>query len=198
MLQTNVARLDPIDQETEEWCVVIETPKGSRNKFAYDPECGLFELGKVLPRGTAFPFDFGFVPSTAGGDGDPLDVLVIMDEPAFPGCRVRCRLIGVIEAEQTTKRGVVRNDRLIAVAEECREDTCVRSLKDLPDGLVEEIQHFFTSYHELDGKRFRPLARHGPRRAEKLVREGVKRFRAAGGDRAEPPANGKSAGAGTG
>jgi len=194
----NLADLRTRDADTGSLFAVIETPKGSRNKYAFDPEAGVFDLSKVLPRGMVFPFDFGFVPSTAGGDGDPLDVLVIMDEPAFPGCRVRCRLIGVIEAEQTTKRGVVRNDRLIAVAEECREDTCVRSLKDLPDGLVEEIQHFFASYHEFDGKRFRPLARHGPRRAGREVREGVKRFRAAGGDRAEPPANGKSAGAGTG
>src|SRR5215213_990364 len=69
--------------------VIIETPKGSRNKFNYDEETGLFKLGGVLPAGASFPFDFGFVPSTLGGDGDPLDVLVLMDEPAFAGCLVR-------------------------------------------------------------------------------------------------------------
>src|SRR5205807_404345 len=81
--------------------VIIETPKGSRNKFKYDPEHGLFKLSGVLPLGAVFPYDFGFVPSTTGGDGDPLDVLVLMDEPAFAGCLVPGRLIGVIEAEQS-------------------------------------------------------------------------------------------------
>ncbi len=66
--------------------VVIETPKGSRNKFAFNTEARVFELKKVLPAGMAFPYDFGFVPSTKADDGDPVDVLVLMDEPAFPGC----------------------------------------------------------------------------------------------------------------
>jgi inorganic pyrophosphatase len=64
--------------------VVVETPKGSRNKYAFDPDNRVFELKKVLPAGMALPYDFGFLPSTKGGDGDPLDVLVLMDEPAFP------------------------------------------------------------------------------------------------------------------
>ena len=67
--------------------MIIETPKGSRNKYAYDPQERIFELRKVLPAGMAFPY-FGFVPSTTAGDGDPLDVLVLMDEPAFPGCKL--------------------------------------------------------------------------------------------------------------
>src|SRR5579871_5314832 len=79
--------------------VIIETPKGSRNKFDFNHRQGLFELGKVLPTGMAFPYDFGFVPGTRAPDGDPLDVLVLMDEPAFSGCKVLCRLIGVIEEE---------------------------------------------------------------------------------------------------
>ena len=78
--------------------VVVETPKGSRNKYNYDEKLGLFKLGGVLPAGAFFPFDFGFVPATVGGDGDPLDVLVLMDEPAFTGCLVESRLLGVVEA----------------------------------------------------------------------------------------------------
>src|SRR5579863_7953432 len=80
--------------------VIIETPKGSRNKYAFDPALGAFVLRKVLPAGMAFPYDFGFVPATIGGDGDPLDVLVLMDEPAFPGCVLKCRLVGVIRGRQ--------------------------------------------------------------------------------------------------
>jgi hypothetical protein len=90
--------LKAFDKNEAEACtVIIETPKGSRNKYAFDPEERIFALKKVLPAGMAFPYDFGFVPSTRGGDGDPLDVLVLMDEPAFPGCKITCRVIGVIE-----------------------------------------------------------------------------------------------------
>jgi inorganic pyrophosphatase len=82
-------RLSPVDAHDDELTVVIiETPKGSRNKYAYDPEEHIFGLKTVLPAGMAFPYDFGFVPSTMGGDGDPLDVLVLMDEAAFPGCKL--------------------------------------------------------------------------------------------------------------
>src|SRR5258708_40081231 len=95
--------------------VIIETPKGSRNKYAYDPEERIFALRKVLPAGMAFPYDFGFVPSTLADDGDPLDVLVLMDEPAFAGCKLTCRLIGVIEGEQGDKKKAERNDRVVAV-----------------------------------------------------------------------------------
>ena len=95
--------------------VIIETPKGSRNKYAFDPDQRIFELKKVLPAGMAFPYDFGFIPSTVAEDGDPVDVLVLMDEPAFPGCLLRCRLIGVIEGEQGKKKDCERNDRIVAV-----------------------------------------------------------------------------------
>src|SRR3984893_11401569 len=80
---------------------IIETPKGRRNKFDYDPEFEMFTLGGLLPEGLAFPYDFGFIPSTLGDDGDPLDVMVVMDEPAHVGCLLDVRLVGVIEAEQT-------------------------------------------------------------------------------------------------
>jgi hypothetical protein len=94
---------------------VIEAPRGSRNKYKYDPATGQLRLNKVLPVGAAFPLDYGFIPSTCGEDGDPIDVLVVMDEPAFPGCVVTARLVGAIEAEQTENGNSIRNDRLVAV-----------------------------------------------------------------------------------
>jgi inorganic pyrophosphatase len=167
--------------------VVIETPKGSRNKFNYDEGTGLFKLGGVLPAGASFPFDFGFAPSTVGGDGDPLDVLVLMDEPAFAGCLVRVRLVGVIEAEQTERDGeTTRNDRLIGVAAESRLHKGVRTLKALGPALLDEIEHFFVSYNEFKGKRFEPLARSGPKRATELVEEGVKEFAKSKGSKSSP------------
>src|SRR6202043_965268 len=114
----NPFRLKPFDSSDKRLLrVVIETPKGSRNKFAFNPDDQIFELKKVLPAGMAFPYDFGFVPSTKADDGDPVDVLVLMDEPAFPGCVLKCRPIGVIEGEQimkANKKDKERNDRIIA------------------------------------------------------------------------------------
>src|ERR1700746_3996633 len=108
--------LDPlVPQDKQLLRVVIETPKGSRNKFAFNSDDHTFELKKVLPAGMAFPYDFGFVPCTKADDGDPIDVLVLMDEPAFPGCILKCRPIGVIQGEQGNKKKKIRNDRIIAL-----------------------------------------------------------------------------------
>ncbi len=112
----SIDTLTPFDKETGDLNVIIDTPKGSRNKYEFDEKLGLFKLSGVLAAGHVFPYDFGFIPNTEGGDGDPLDVLVLMDEPAFAGCLIEARLIGVIEAKQTERDVTVeRNDRLIGV-----------------------------------------------------------------------------------
>jgi inorganic pyrophosphatase len=171
-----VTRLSPFGDDAT-INVVVETSKGSRNKITFDPERGLYELGGVLPVGASFPYDFGFVPSTLGDDGDPLDVLLLMDEPVFAGCLVSARLVGVITAEQQERDGAVeRNDRLLAVAEKSRVHAEVQRLKDLGDALLEEIEHFFVSYNEIKGKRFTPTGRKGVRAARTLVEEGAARF----------------------
>lgn len=177
--RSRLVNINPFDEDdgAQELSVIIDTPKGSRNKFKYDEKRGLFELGGVLPAGAVFPFDFGFVPSTLGGDGDPLDVLLLMDEPAFAGCLVKARLIGVLEAEQTEDGKTARNDRLIAVAAKSRAHQEVRSINAIARNLVDEIEHFFVSYNEMKGKDFKPLGRFGPERARKLVDEGLKLFR---------------------
>ena len=176
MKGNNLIELDAFHDE-DELNVVIETPKGSRNKYNYDEKLRLFKLGGVLPSGASFPFDFGFVPSTVGGDGDPLDVLVLMDEPAFTGCLVRVRLVGVIEAEQTERDGeTTRNDRLIGVAADSRLHKGVRTLEALGAALLDEIEHFFVSYNDFKGKRFKPLGRFGPKKASELVEEGMRKF----------------------
>ena len=150
--------------------IVIETPKGSTNKLTFVPEAGYFELGAPLPLGAMFPFDFGFVPGTMGGDGDPLDVLLLLEGGVYPGVVVHGRLVGVIEAEQTERDGVrTRNDRLIAVAGKSRLHQEVASLADLPVALLDEIEHFFASYNALKGKAFVPLGRGGADAARQLV-----------------------------
>ena len=157
---------------------VIETPKGSRNKYAYDPGADAFALRTVLPEGMIFPFDYGFIPSTLGDDGDPLDLLVLMDAPMPPGCLLECRLLGVIEGRQKDKgKPWVRNDRMIAAAVHARVHSNVETLRDLPDALLRDLTAFFVDFNRLDNKKFDPIAMHGPRRAEKLVKKGVAAFK---------------------
>jgi inorganic pyrophosphatase len=168
-----MTHLPPFTPEGETCNVIIETPKGSRNKFNYDADVGLFRLGGVLPLGAVFPFDFGFLPSTVGGDGDPLDVLVLMDEPAFTGCLVEVRLIGVIEAEQTEDDETTRNDRLIGVAAPSRSHGEIHTLDQVSTQRVDEIEHFFVSYNAIKGKTFTPLGRFGADRARQLVEGAV-------------------------
>jgi inorganic pyrophosphatase len=149
---TDPTKLKPIDKKDGLLQVIIETPAGSRNKFAYDPEQGIFALKKVLPAGMVFPYDFGFLPQTIAPDGDPIDVLLLMDEPAFPGCAVRAQLIGVIEGEQLDGKDKIRNDRLIAVAEANHQYANIQKLKDLPSEWMTEVQDFFVNYHNSRGR----------------------------------------------
>jgi inorganic pyrophosphatase len=149
--------------------VVIDTPRRSRNKYAFDESSKSFRLSKVLPAGYSFPYDFGFVPGTEAPDGDPLDVLVLTDEPTFPGCVVAVRLLGAFEAEQTEKGKTTRNDRLVAVAEEARDYAQLRSLKDIEQNLREELEHFFVTYHQTKDSKFKILNMCGPTRAATLV-----------------------------
>jgi len=172
-----LAQLSAFESAADAVNVIIETPKGHRNKFTYDAERGLFQLGGVLPAGAVFPFDFGFVPATLGGDGDPLDVLVLMEEPAFVGCLVVARLLGVIEAEQTEHDTTTRNDRLIAVPVKSQTYREVGALDQLGGGVVDEIEHFFISYNQAKGKVFTPRGRFGPAQAKRVVEEGVECLR---------------------
>lgn len=170
----NPIHLKPIDKRDGLMQVIIETPAGSRNKFAFDEDQGIFALKKVLPAGMVFPYDFGFLPQTKAPDGDPIDVLLLMDEPAFPGCAVRSRLIGVIEGEQLDGKARVRNDRLLAVAEANHMYANVRKLKDLPAKWIEELEDFFVNYHNLEGKKYRLLGCKGEDAALRLVKEAQK------------------------
>lgn len=157
--------------------VVIETPKGSRNKYAFDKEQKIFELKKVLPSGMAFPYDFGFVPRTLGEDGDPLDVLVLMDEPAFSGCALKCRLVGIIEGEQGEKGKMERTDRLVAVEHGNHSFDDVKVIDDLGKKFVQELEEFFINYHKLSGEQFRVIDVRGPKPARKRIEGGIRAAR---------------------
>jgi inorganic pyrophosphatase len=168
------SRLKPAGDAAGIITVVIETPKGSRNKYAFDQAQSVFKLKKVLPVGMSFPYDFGFVPSTKAEDGDPTDVLVLMDEPAFPGCVLECRLIGVIEAKQGNGKKMERNDRIIAVQLDNKAWDDIKHVNDLGVNFKKELQQFFINYNELAGKEYRVLGIKGPAAARKCVLAGMK------------------------
>jgi inorganic pyrophosphatase len=163
-----IERLRPFDEEGN-LHVLIDTPKGSRNKYKWDAALGVFKLASVLPAGAVFPYDFGDIPATRGEDGDPLDVLVLMDEPAFVGCLVVARLLGALEAEQEKDGERVRNDRLVAVAVEAQTWEGVHELDDLAPVLRRQIEHFFVSYNAARGHRFTVRARRGADDARAIV-----------------------------
>jgi inorganic pyrophosphatase len=164
--------------------VVVETPRGSGNKIKFEPELGLYRLDRVLPAGMTFPFDFGFIPQTLAADGDPLDTIVLLDSPAYPGCVVEARLLGNLEAQQRAKNGPwERNDRLLAVAEASRVHASVRSIRELDDFLLESIGAFFADYHRLDGEEFRVTRRAGIREAERAIRTAHAAYRDSGAKR---------------
>jgi inorganic pyrophosphatase len=162
-------RLKPFDKESGLLHVVVETPSGCRNKFSYDPERGVFHIKSVLPAGMTFPYEFGFVPQTKADDGDPVDVLLLMDEHAYPGVVVKARLIGVIEGEQKEGKKTVRNDRLVAVSEVSHEYANIRRFKDLPEKWLEEIEKFFVNYAGQQGKEFKVIGVKGAEEAMALV-----------------------------
>jgi inorganic pyrophosphatase len=153
---------------------IIETPKGSRNKFDYDPESNLFMLGGLLPEGMMFPFDFGFIPSTLGDDGDPVDIMVLMDAPAHVGCLIEVRIIGIIKAQQTQDGKTETNDRLLGVAIHSYEHESVDSIDDVRKSLLSQIEEFFVSYNKQRGKKFKITGTGGPKKAIAFLKEGIK------------------------
>jgi inorganic pyrophosphatase len=150
--------------------VVVETPRGSRNKYKFDERTGRMMLSKVMPEGMIFPYDFGFLPKTKTEDGDPLDVLILSDEPTFPGCQIDCRLIGVIKAIQQEKGKKMRNDRLIAVAEASVLYAGVEQISDLEPTFLKQIEEFFINYQKVRDIKFNILTRDGPESAWELVK----------------------------
>lgn len=163
-------------RKPEQQLVIIETPRGSRNKYKYKyhEETGRMKFSKVLPEGMMFPYDFGFIPATEASDGDPLDVLVLSDEPMFPGCEIECRVIGVLKATQREKGKENRNDRLIAVAEGSVLYAGVNQLSDLEPAVLKQIEQFFTNYQKVRNIEFEVIERGGSRAALALLRESTK------------------------
>jgi len=169
MQHVNLMELSARDPESGLVRVVIDTPRGSRNKYKYDPQLAIFKLSRVLPAGMSFPYDFGSIPSTSADDGDALDVLVLSEAPLVVGCLVLVHLVGVIRATQTEGRRRIRNDRLIGVLETPVNSPPIHDIKELPAHRLRDVEHFFRSYNEAQGRPFRIAGRAGPKTAQRML-----------------------------
>jgi inorganic pyrophosphatase len=149
---------------------MVECPKGFNQKFDYEPKEKRFKLSKILPAGLVFPFDFGMIPGTRGEDGDPLDMIVISESATCPGCLIDCRLIGALQAEQTERDGkTMRNDRFIGIPEVSQLFSEVKTLDELPEAILNQLEAFFKNYNEQAGKEFKVTARLNAKQAAKLL-----------------------------
>ncbi|MFW7413846.1 inorganic diphosphatase [Demequina sp. SO4-18] len=129
-----------------EFNVTIEIPKGSRNKYEVDHETGRIKLDRMLFTSTRYPDDYGFIDGTLGQDGDPLDALVLLEEPTFPGCMIRCRALGMFR--MSDEAGV--DDKVLCVPMGDQRQTWRQELEDISDFHRLEVQHFFEVYKDLE------------------------------------------------
>lgn len=140
-----------LDRDARTCLAVVECSQGGRIKYTYCSDFGGFELTRLLPAGLTFPLDFGFVPSTTAEDGDPLDIMIVNDEPIAMGAVAKVRLIGLIEAEQTEDGETVRNDRLIGVSTSALKFAEAVALSELGAAVVETVTNFWIHYEKLRG-----------------------------------------------
>jgi inorganic pyrophosphatase len=126
--------------------VVVEIPKGSRNKYEMNHDTGRIKLDRMLFSSVHYPTDYGFIEGTLGGDGDPLDALVLVDEPTFPGCEIETRPIGVFKMHDEAGE----DEKILTVPVSDPHWSDVRSLAGVPEGLRREIEHFFKIYKDLE------------------------------------------------
>jgi inorganic pyrophosphatase len=176
-MKSIIDRLSPFESK-KFLNVVVETPKGSRIKYAFDSPSGLFQVKKALPEGMMFPFNFGFIPSTKAEDGDPLDILILNEESLVPGCLLRVEPIAVIKAEQTEKgeTKAIRNDRLIGIAINKESPDELDSIN-LNKKILSQLEFFFVAYNKLEGKKFKVLGNDGPKAARKIIQNAEKAYR---------------------
>jgi inorganic pyrophosphatase len=168
--------IKPFNQGNKCWNVIVETPKGSNVKYALHEETGFLIVRKALPEGMVFPFNFGMIPGTVAADGDPIDVLVFNEEPLVAGCLLHVRPVGVIKAEQSDGKKMVRNDRIIGQAVPKEAPTELEEIK-LTEKTVSQIEFFFKTYNKAYGKNFKVLGIGNAKKAVELVKQAVKNAR---------------------
>src|SRR3954447_21160311 len=168
----------PVRSKDGDVHVVVETPRGSAAKLEFDPDMQVFTLSKPLILGLTYPYDWGFIPSTEGDDGDPVDVLVMDDVATAPGLVLKCKIIGVLEVLQSEKgKKGIRNDRLIAVPRDSHREQADKDARDLPKQVRQEIEKFFVATDELEDKELKFLGWKSPKTGKRLIDDAAKKFR---------------------
>ncbi|HRI50370.1 MAG TPA: inorganic diphosphatase [Pseudomonadota bacterium] len=180
--------LPPFDEQ-HNLRVVVETPRGANIKIKFDENLGCFSLSRILPLGVAYPYDFGFVPQTLAQDGDPLDVMVLIDAVTYPGVVIACRPLGALQVEERGLRGRP-NHRLVAVPVKAARKDEVRNFSDLGRRMQQELERFFVMSSSFTSKD--PVVRGwvGPDAAGEMVQRAIARYK----ERAERDANDGAAG----
>lgn len=180
----NLTKLELIDkqnrtsQDESSYRCVVEAPRGSSVKFKYDPDVGVFVMGHELIKGLTYPFDWGFLPSTLGADGDPLDVMIFHDAASPTGIVIPSQIIGVLEVEQhEDDEKWERNDRFFAVPVSSHREDSLNHVDQLSKRMRTELAQFFEETSALEKKKVRIREWHGPKTAKKLIAEGQDAFR---------------------
>ena len=164
--------LPPGRHPPEEVTAVIEIPSGSRNKYELDKESGLMRLDRVLYSAVHYPGDYGFIPRTLHEDGDPCDILVLVNEPTFPGCQIDVRPIGVLMMRD---RGEP-DDKILAVPSHDPYYGEYFDIADIPQHYLKEVEHFFLIYKDLEGRRVQTVGWEKSERAMRVISESISRY----------------------
>lgn len=151
---------------------VVEVPYGCTNKYEYDKALKLFRLDRPLCASVHYPGEYGFIPSTLSSDGDALDIIILVTDATFAGCLVEARPVGVLEM---IDQGV-RDEKILAVAKASPTHAEIKNHKHLAPHILREIEHFFSVYKELEGKRTEVKGWKGVKEAHRLIREGQELF----------------------
>jgi inorganic pyrophosphatase len=165
--------LSPGEQQPRVVRAVIEIPGGSKNKYELDKPSGLLKLDRVLFSAVHYPADYGFIPGTLAPDGDPLDILVLLTEPTFPGCQMEVRPLGTLRLHDKGER----DEKILAVLLEDPLEEEYRKLSDVPGYLRREIEQFFRTYKDLEGKQVRVLGWKGRPEAHSAITQCIKRYK---------------------
>jgi inorganic pyrophosphatase len=171
-MQTLLHKLDPGSHSPEIVRMIVEIPKNSSNKYEYDKELGVFRLDRTLYSPMHYPGDYGFIPGTLAEDSDPLDVLVSADEATFPGCMLEVRPVGLLG--MTDEHGP--DTKILAVPDRNPRYDQIHTIDQIFPHVLSEIEHFFTIYKELEGKKTRMEGWQGPREARQAILESRQRY----------------------
>jgi len=159
---------DVIPESDLTFDVTIEIPRGTKNKYEMDHETGRIRLDRTLFTSTQYPYDYGFIEQTLGDDGDPLDAMVIVPEPTFPGCLIRCRAVAMFRMSDE----MGGDDKVLCVPVKDTRNNYLDNIDDVPEYMLLEIEHFFTVYKDLEpGKSVEGATWVGRKDAEAEVRQ---------------------------